>query len=177
MNAVLKFKAGLDFALRWFCIILFAVLVLLVVWQVFVRQVLNSGNPWTEIAARTVFIWQGLIGAAYVIGEKDDVAIDFLVRRFPEKFVKAIEILAHLIVAAFAGWIMVWGGGQITLSSWTDIVQLLPVTQGQLYLVLPIAGGIIMLYSFIHIIQTFGKDIQVVDPNEIDLGKLAEEGI
>lgn len=177
MNAVWKFKAGLDVTLRWFCIVLFAVLVLLVVWQVFVRQVLNSGNPWTEIAARTVFIWQGLIGAAYVIGEKDDVAIDFLVRRFPEKAVKAVEIVAHLIVAAFAAWIMVWGGGKIVASSWTDIVQLLPVSQGQLYLVLPIAGGIIVLYSFIHIAQTFVKEVQVVDPNEIDLDKLTEEGI
>ncbi|GAB3703226.1 TRAP transporter small permease [Mariniluteicoccus flavus] len=177
MNAVWKFKAGLDAFLRWFCIVLFAVLVALVVWQVFVRQVLHSGNPWTEVAARTVFIWQGLIGAAYVIGENDDVAIDFLVRRLPAGIVKAVEVLAHAIVAGFAAWIMVWGGSRISANSWSDVVQLLPVSQGQLYLALPIAGGLIVIYSILHILHTITKKIEVADPNEIDIDAIVEEGI
>ena len=44
LNALEAFKRGLDVFLRWFCIILFIVLVLLVTWQVFVRQVLPLPN-------------------------------------------------------------------------------------------------------------------------------------
>lgn len=178
MHAVKAFKHGLDVFLRWFCIILFAVLVLLVVWQVFIRQVLHSGNAWTEVAARIVFIWQGLIGAAYVIGEKDDVAIDFLVRKFPDAVVKAVEVLAHAIVGLFAAWVMVWGGQKIVESTWDDLVQLLPVSQGVLYLAVPVSGAIIVLYSIIHIIETVATPVkQPVDPDEIDITQVVEEGI
>ena len=179
LNAIEAFKRGLDAFLRWFCIVLFVILVLLVVWQVFVRQVWPlPGQEWTEVLARVVFIWQGLIGAAYVIGEKDDVAIDFLVNKLPGGGVKVMQILAHAIVAFFAIWVMCYGGGRVVANSMDDIVQLLPVSQGVIYLALPIAGGLIALYSLIHIIQTIVKPAPtVVDPNSMDLTDLQEESI
>lgn len=177
MRYLEAFKRGLDAFLRWFCIILFVVLVLLVSWQVFVRQVLQSGDAWTEVLARVVFIWQGLIGAAYVIGEKDDVAIDYLVRKLPTGAVKAVEVLAHAIVGFFAGWVMVYGGALLVESTWPDVVQLLPVTQGQLYLAVPVSGAIILLYSIIHIVQTIVKPIHHVPEEELDLSQITEESI
>lgn len=178
MRYIEGFKKGLDLFLRWFCILLFAVLVLLVVYQVFVRQVLHGGSAWTEVLARIVFIWQGLIGAAYVIGEKDDVAIDFLVRKLPAAAVKSVEVLAHGVVGFFAAWVMVYGGLRIAQSSWDDLVQLLPVSQGVIYLAVAISGAIIVLYSIIHIIQTIVKPLAApVDPDTMDLSDLQEESI
>ncbi len=178
MQALRAFRHGLDVFLRWFCIILFAVLVLLVVWQVFVRQVLNSGNAWTEAAARITFVWQGLIGAAYVIGEKDDVAIDWLVRKFPSAVVKGAEVLAHAIVGFFGAWVMVYGGYQIVSATWDDAVELMPVTQGFLYSAVPIAGLLIVLYSIIHIIEAVvAPPKEVVAEEDIDISTLQEEGI
>lgn len=178
MRALETFKKGLDAFLRWFCIILFVVLVALVVWQVFIRQVLHSGDAWTEVAARVVFIWQGLIGAAYVIGEKDDVAIDFLVRKLPAAAVKSVEVLAHSIVGLFAAVIMVYGGMLLVNSSWDDTVQLLPVSAGVLYLAVVISGVIILLYTIIHIIQTIVKPPKEILPeDEIDISTVIEESI
>ena len=177
MRALAAFKKGLDAFLRWFCISLFVVLVGLVVWQVFVRLVLHSGDPWTEVAARTVFIWQGLIGAAYVIGEKDDVAIDFLVRKMPAGVVKAVEVLAHAIVGFFAGWVMVYGGMRVVSAGWDDIVQLLPVSAGALFLAVTISGVIIVLYSIIHIINTIVNPVEIHDDEDVDISKLSEESI
>lgn len=178
MRQLEAFKKGLSLALRWFCILLFAVLVVLVVYQVFVRQVLNGGSAWTEVASRVVFIWQGLIGAAYVIGEKDDVAIDFLVRKLPVVAVKGVEVLAHAIVGFFAGWVMVYGGIKVVAGGWDDTVQLLPVSAGQLFLAVTISGALIVLYSIIHIIETIVKPLeQPLDEDEIDITKLSEESI
>ena len=135
-------------------------------------------NAWTEVAARIVFIWQGLIGAAYVIGEKDDVAIDFLVRKLPAAAVKAVEVLAHAVVGFFAATVMVWGGWRLAASTWDDVVQLLPVTQGQVYLAVPVAGAIILLYTIIHIIQTIVKPVKPpVREEDIDIADLTEEAI
>lgn len=178
MTILKALKHALDSTLRWTCVTLFAILVLLVVWQVFIRQVLHSGNAWTEVVARIVFIWQALFGAAYVIGEKDDVAIDFLVRKFPAAVTKAVAMAAHAVVAFFAGWIMVYGGQKIVASTWDDRVQLLPVSQGVLYLALPVAGALIVIYSLIHIVETAVTPLpQPVDPDQIDISQLAEEGI
>ena len=105
MKAVHAFKTGLDAFLRWFCIALFAVMIALVTWQVIARWTVG-GNVWTEVMARIVFIWQSLVGAAYVIGEKEDVAMDFLVKRFPPVVVKAVEIFAF-VVGTFAVWVMI----------------------------------------------------------------------
>ncbi|MPV36078.1 TRAP transporter small permease [Georgenia subflava] len=176
MKAVHKFRTAMDVFLRWFCIVLFALMILVVTWQVVARATVG-GNAWTEVMARFLFIWQGLVGAAYVIGEKDDVAMDFLVKRFRPAVVKAIEIFAHCVVGGFAVWVMIYGGAKYIESTWNDTVQLLPFTQGQIYLVLPITGALIIIYSLLHIIEVISKT--VVDPAEqdVDLDGYLEEGI
>ncbi|WP_154792407.1 TRAP transporter small permease [Occultella kanbiaonis] len=180
MKVIDGFHKGLNAFLRWFCIILFVVMVGLVIAQVVVRF-LGISLPWTEVSARIVFIWQGIIGAAYVIGEKEDVAIDWLVNKLPVKAVKGVSILAHAIVAFFAVWIMIWGGMRNVLAGWEDHVQLMPVTQGQTFLVLPIAGALIVIYSILHTIDIVrASDEQIThhdEPEDVDISKIAEEGI
>lgn len=175
METVHRFKTGLDAVLRWLCIGLFALMIVLVTWQVIARMTVG-GNVWTEVTARIVFIWQGLIGAAYVIGEKEDVAIDFLVKRFPPVFVKAVEIFAFTVLGVFAVWVMIYGGSKYIQSTWNDSVQLLPVSQGQVYLVLPITGVLIILYAVLHIIDVIHKPLER-RTGDIDIGGLREEGI
>lgn len=178
MEVIHAFRNGLGFILRWTCIILFALLILVVLYQVFLRQIMQSGDARTEVLSRILFIWHGLIGAAYVIGENDDVAIDFLVRKFPKVVVKAFEVLAHSIVAFFAGWVMIYGGYQVVSASWDDTVQLLPVTSGQLNLVLIIAGALIVVYSLVHILEVIlNPEIKVVDLNTIDIEDIQDEVI
>lgn len=176
MKAIDAFKQGLGFLLRWFCIILFALLVIVVVFQVAVRS-FGGGAAWSEPLARFLFIWLGLIGASYVIGENDDVAIDFLVRKFPAAVVKTIESIAHAIVAGFAIFIMVIGGARFVSRTWDQTVELMPFTLGQIYLVLPLAGVIITLYSISHIIDTIRRPLHIKTEEEIDITTLQEEGI
>lgn len=178
MKALDGFHQGLNIFLRWFCVILFAVMVALVLAQVTTRF-FGISAPWTEVGARYAFIWQGIIGAAYVIGEKDDVAIDWLVNKLPVTAVRGVSILAHLIVGFFAVWIMIYGGYANVTAGWTSIVQLLPVTQGQIFLVVPIAGALIALYSVLHIIDLLRTPAQAIagGGDGTDLDNLMDEGL
>ncbi|WIY82548.1 TRAP transporter small permease [Propionimicrobium sp. PCR01-08-3] len=177
MKALNAFQRVMDVILRWICILLFAALVILVVYQVVIRS-FGGGNAWTEALARIVFIWQGIIGAAYVIGENDDVAIDFLVRKFPAAVVKLFEVLAHSIVAGFAIWVMIWGGWELASSAFDQTVELLPFSQGQIYLILPVAGLLITIYCLLHIVTTITGEVkEIVPEEEIDIATLQEEGI
>ncbi|MPM69123.1 hypothetical protein SDC9_116067 [bioreactor metagenome] len=176
MKAFSVFQRVVDAILRWICIVLFALLVILVVYQVIIRS-FGGGNAWTEAMARIIFIWQGIIGAAYVIGENDDVAIDFLVRKFPAAVVKFFEVLAHSIVGFFAVWVMIMGGWRLADSAFDQTVELLPFSQGQIYLILPVTGILIAIYCILNIIKAVTSEVKIVAEEDIDLASIQEEGI
>ncbi|MDR1708522.1 MAG: TRAP transporter small permease [Candidatus Accumulibacter sp.] len=183
MKIVQTFMKGLEFTLRWACILLFAALIVLVVYQVLQRQVLiplgimKTGFAWTEAMGRYVFIWLGLLGAAYVIGENADVAIDFLVRQFPPIVARAVEFTAHALVAFFAVWVMLYGGWRNISTTMDQTVELLPFSQGQLYSVLLISGALIAFYSVVHMVEAVTREIRVRDEDDIDIDELQDEGI
>ena len=62
-------------------IVLSSVLVVDVLWQVFSRYVLSSPSSFTDELAGYLLIWVSLLGAAYVAGRQEHLAIDILVQR------------------------------------------------------------------------------------------------
>ena len=151
-------RRWLDRTLRAICVVLFAVLVLLVVWQVFTRLVLSAPSAWSEEAARYTFVWASLIGISIAIGEKADVVMDFLVERLPVFWQRIVDILAYLAVLAFVGYVMLLGGIEQSRVAWGQTNPLLPLTQGQLSLALPISGALIAFYLLLHIAHALSRD-------------------
>lgn len=151
------FRRWLDSTLRAICITLFALLVLLVVWQVFTRLVLQSPSAWTEEAARYTFVWLSLIGISVAVGEKADVVMDFLVEKFPRAVQRYIDLVAYLCVLAFVLYVMVYGGFMQSKMAWAQTNPLLPISQGQLNLALPLSGVLLTFYLVLHIIGTLSK--------------------
>ena len=49
-------------------IVIMAVMVLNVLWQVFTRYVVGAPSSFTDELARYLMIWVGVLGAAYVAG-------------------------------------------------------------------------------------------------------------
>lgn len=154
-------RTWLDRILRSICVVLFAALVILVVWQVFTRLVLNDPSPWTEEAARFVFVWASMIGIAIAVGEKADVVMDFLVEKLPRQLQRTADILAYLATLSFAVYVLIYGGLKQSALAWTQTNPLLPFTQGQLYLALPIAGFLLAFYLILHIIHALSPKYAV----------------
>jgi TRAP-type C4-dicarboxylate transport system permease small subunit len=151
------FKQRIDSVLRTLCVVLFAMLVLLVCWQIFTRLVLNDPSVWSEEASRYTFIWLSLIGISVATGERADVAIDLLVKKLPVVAQRWVTALAYLSAISFATIFMVYGGYLNAALSWNQKNPVLPVTQGVLYLAVPVAGVLLtfyLCYHFIRIVQT-----------------------
>ncbi|WP_159792348.1 TRAP transporter small permease [Puerhibacterium puerhi] len=164
-----RVKAVLDGVLRAICVTLFALLVVLVTWQVFTRLVLDNPNVWTEEAAKNVFIWLSLIGISIATGEKADVVMDFLVRKLPVAGQRVTESLAYLATIAFVLVVMVWGGWHQASMAWHQTHPVLPLTAGQLYLAVPVAGVLMGLYLLYHLAKTLTPSwagIPDIDPEE-----------
>ena len=153
-------RRWLDRILRAICVVLFGALVLLVVWQVFTRLVLSQPSAWSEEAARYTFVWVSLIGIAIAVGEKADVVMDFLVEKLPVAVQRYVDILAYLSVLVFVLYVMIYGGIKQSALAWTQTNPLLPITQGQLYLALPVSGFLLTFYLVLHIAHACSRSFK-----------------
>jgi TRAP-type C4-dicarboxylate transport system permease small subunit len=156
-------KNMLDRVLAWCCVVLFTALVLDVGWQVFTRQVLNSPSGWSEELAKYLFIWLGLLGAAWVFGQRGHVAADLAVQRMPEKVQRVTAVLVQLCTLAFAALALIWGGYQVVHLTWDQTLPGLPLNVGWMYLALPISGVIIAFYNIYHVIYIGKGDEAAID--------------
>lgn len=160
-------KKALDQVLKWACIILFALLVLIVVWQV-VSRLLGSPSSWSEEAARYTFVWLGFFGSALVFSEKGHIAVDFLVRKLSPSSQRVTAILAQISILAFAILVLVWGGVRVSSGAWSQQLSSLPTQVGVMYTVMPITGIIVAGYAIFHLIQLARGDEDPY-PDEADV--------
>ncbi len=137
----------------WLCIILFALLVVTTVWQVFSRLVLHSPVTWSEELAKILFVWLSFLGAALVYGERGHMAVEILARRFSEKTERGLAVFTHVVGLVFALVILTWGGWNAAMNAWTQNLTALPINIGSVYLVMPLAGVIMAVYAVDHIIE------------------------
>lgn len=150
--------------LTWISIALFVVLVLVVFWQVFTRQVLQSPSGWTTTVSQYLFIWLVLFSVAMVFGERGHVAVDFFARLMPRSAQRITSVLVELSVLAFALLGLVWGGIRGMSISFDQAIPGMPVTVGQMYLALPIAGVLIALFALEDLVRAArGEDMLAGD--------------
>lgn len=138
-----KIREGLLSALKLLCIVLFSVLVIVVVWQVFTRQVLGDPSPWTTVTAQYMFVWLSLFAATLVFGERGHIAVDVLAQRAPGAVRQVLVVAVQACTLAFAVLAMIWGGLRGVSMSWDQVIPGFPFTVGHMYLALPVAGVMI----------------------------------
>ncbi len=150
-----QFQHILNKVLEVFLVILMSVLVLDVLWQVFSRYLLESPSSFTDELAGFLLIWVGVLGAAYVAGRKEHLAIDILIQRSPPARQRFLLYLIHSLVFLFALSVMVTGGFILVYSRFVLQVKsaALQLPLGFVYIVLPISGLIIMFYEVLHMLN------------------------
>lgn len=150
-----KFEVRLNKVLEVFLVILMSVLVVDVLWQVFSRYLLDSPSSFTDELAGFLLIWVGVLGAAYVAGRKEHLAIDILIQKSPPARQRFLLYLIHTLIFLFALSVMVTGGLILVYSRFVLQVKsaALQLPLGYVYIVLPISGLIIMYYELLHILN------------------------
>ena len=142
----------LDRLLAAICIVSFVALVAIVALQVFTREVINNSAPWTEEAARYMFVVLAIFAAAYVFSERGHIAVEILIEKLPPRLQMVMGIIIELIVSIFAIFVFIYGGSRVVENAWGQDIATLPVSVGAVFLVMPIAGVLIVFYSLAHLI-------------------------
>ena len=149
MKFLIAIKRVLDRLLEVLVIVVMAVLVLDVLWQVFTRLVLKDPSTWTEELAVFMLIWVSLLGAAVALGRGAHLGIDYFVGKLPVRARLGTEVIVFLSVSAFSLLVMVIGGVDLVASN-LDLGQESPalrVKVGYVYLAVPISGFFLVFYS------------------------------
>ena len=162
VDVLRKIRAGLVKTLEIAVICVVGILVLDVLWQVFTRKVLNDSSLWTDELATMLMIWVSLLGASIAFERKSHLGVDYFVNKLGDRPKAAVEIVVYVLVALFAGGILVFGGYKVvaTALKFNQSSAALHIKQGYVYLALPISGFLILVVSLemaIEKILTFGK--------------------
>ncbi len=150
----------LDKFLAGFVTVLMGVLVVNVLWQVISRYLVGHPSPFTDELAGFLLIWVGLLGATYITGNKEHLAIDLLHHKLSPKGKLKINLIINILITLFALVVLVLGGSNlvyITLHL-SQLSSALQIPIGYVYLVLPLSGIFIMYYAIYDIFYPQIKD-------------------
>ncbi len=136
-------------ALSGLCAVIFAALVIDVLWGVFTRQILDNQPAWTEELARFLLVWLAGLGGVLAYATDRHLGVDVLVARFHPDARRIALLVSHLCVLGFSIAVLVVGGLELFQSRWDSGQQLgaLGIRKAWFYLVLPLGGVLITLLA------------------------------
>ncbi len=148
LNQMQLLKKIIDKLLSNFLVLIFFLLLICVIWQVLARW-MGISSLFTDEAARYMFIWVGLFGAAYAHGLHRHLAVDILLRALRGNAQRRLQMILHLMIILFALMTMVYGGSMLLFNTFTNgqITPTLQIPMWIIYLSLPLSGILITFYS------------------------------
>jgi TRAP-type C4-dicarboxylate transport system permease small subunit len=159
-------KLSVDRVLAVFLMVIMGALVVDVLWQVFTRFVMRDPSSYTEELARYLLIWVGLLGAAYVAGQRMHLAVDLLPRHLKGTSRQMLDRVIHGSGFVF-GLALVVGGSRLV---WVTLIlgqssAALGLPLGAVYTALPLSGLLIMFYSVAFIVYPDAIDHRDSSPD------------
>ena len=144
-----QIRIKLNKIIERFLVLILVGMVLNVIWQVFTRFFTSSPSAFTNELARYLMIWLGILGAAYISGKQEHVAIDFFVKKLNNSVRRFIDRFVLLSILSFAFFVMIIGGINLVYIT-LKLEQYSPSLQIPLalvYSIIPISGLLIIFYK------------------------------
>ncbi|WP_339230498.1 TRAP transporter small permease [Oceanobacillus sp. FSL K6-2867] len=164
MKVLRLIKLILDRLLLVVSLVLLAVMIVIIIYQVFSRQILSSTPSWSEELSRVLFVWVSFLGIAYGFKEKLHIALGLVVNMMPSKVQDVFDYFAKVLVI-FLGVIMMYYGWNFTTLMGNNIMPGTGLPSSMLYLSIPIAGFYVTLYGILLLFKK-GMHQEFDDANE-----------
>jgi len=136
------------------CVSLMIVLLFLLFLGVIFRYILNSPIIWQYELSIILFIWMIFLSASVAMWKLEHLKLSFLVGLLPEKSRKILEIIA-LIGIILMSFIAMKEGFKLVESSLIRKFRTVPISIGWLYGAVPTSFILIMLDTFLKLIEKF----------------------
>jgi len=117
--------------------------------QVVTRYLLGDPLIWSEEAARYLFVWVSMIGAALAVREGGHFGLDLVIRRMPALG----AVLAPTVAMVFLAIMLKTGIDETKLAS-MQFAMTFPMRMQWAYLALPVGAGLMLLHLAVHLIRS-----------------------
>ena len=150
-------RNAINKAVEVFSVLLVAVMVLLVLWQVIARYLLNNPSTFTEALTRYLFVWLVLVSATYAFGGRDHMCISVLNARLKGSAKAAVNLPPSLLTLLLAACVMTFGGSVIARMQMVSMDSSLHIPMGIVYSITPICGVLTVFYCLCNIADELGR--------------------
>jgi TRAP-type C4-dicarboxylate transport system permease small subunit len=133
-------------------------------WAVFTRYVLNSAASWPEPTAVLLTIVLTFIGAAACYRRRLHMNVSFFVQMFPAPLRMLTELLAELLVATMALFMVIYGEKLVAATWYNTIADFPSLSVGVTYLPIPVGGAILLLFVIERVVFGMPPDPEAADP-------------
>jgi TRAP-type C4-dicarboxylate transport system permease small subunit len=131
-------------------ILMFAVLIVTVFYQVLGRYLFNAPPSWSEELARFLQVWIALLASALCIQQGMHLGVDYLLYAVPPRGRALLEILVHVLVSGFLLLLLVQGIKILDVAA----VQSSPamgINMWYAYLAVPVGAALMLLESVLKL--------------------------
>lgn len=130
--------------------VIMAVMVLNVTWQVFSRYVIQSPSSFTDELSRYLLVWLGMLGAAYVAGQGNHLAIDILPTKLTGEAKRKLLMVINVVIILFVIPVMIMGGTNLVYI--TFILEqksaTLQLPLAYVYMMIPFSGLLVLFTNW-----------------------------
>jgi TRAP-type transport system small permease protein len=141
----------LDSLFEWISLVALSGMTLVVIMQVITRKLFNFVFFWSEEVTLLLMVWFSFMGIAIGFREKLHIAMDSFTNLFGERFNKVWDKVIQVCVFGF-GLFLLLTGMQFTIDQYTNTLPATGWTNSLYYVVMPITGLMICVYSFLGLI-------------------------
>lgn len=143
---ILDYIARLDTIIS--SISMFAIVVVSI-WGVFARYILNSPSSWTEELSLGLFVWLTFFGISVLARRGEIVSIEFLLSLLPESVRYIFQKIIIPLITIIALGLLIYLGFKLTMFSQTRLTSILRIPYTYIYLGIPL-GSLFTLYNVIR---------------------------
>ncbi len=148
-----KVRNGFVRTLEILLMVLVAAMTLTVLWGVFTRFCLGRQAHYTDELARVLLVWISMIGSALAFGAKAHLGVDYFVSKLHPEARKTMSVVVQGVILALALIVFVVGGWGLAMGQMGQQLPALPIKRGLVYISMPIAGVLIILFALENIVE------------------------
>lgn len=141
-----RFLDKLERFIIHFGAVLMALMAILITYQVFARYILHYAPYWTEEISCNFMMWVSLLGGACGTWTESHMDVAMLVELFPKAVQLWLRVLVDALIGFFAYFLLI-DGIQLVSQTMIGTLSSLPIAIGYTYLVVPISGGLMLLFA------------------------------
>ena len=139
-----------------------SVLVLVALFGIAARSMMQHPPVWTEEFARYLFIWVTFLGSTAIYESGEHIVVDLILKAFPEWSVKYLLTLIHLIVGIIAV-VMMLSGGEIVDRTMIQRTSVMQIPFGLMYAAIPLSGLLFLIHAADGIADAWTGTVSIGD--------------